>query len=338
MLETLTLLNFSHPIFLLAILLPPVILFCSYLLNLLSSSRYCDKELLSWVTLDPRETLLEKFKQGKVIVLICWLLVCVAIAGPRVIIDKRSTISTEEYTNATVFVLDLSKSMLAEDLYPNRISKAKLIIDTMIANSDKRLFSLVVFAKNAHTVIPLTYDGSVIRRVLASIQPNMLPVEGSDFTAGLNTAIVQLNQFDATNKSIVLLSDGDFYNKKINPDRDTSETIPVNVFGIGTEEGQAIPLKKGGWLSFENSPVITRINEVNLKNIAKRYNGRYHRIKNDINNETIISTMVSAQNLSTKETSNTLTIWKSIHGWFLIPALMLYIFSTIAINKKTDGS
>ncbi len=327
------LLNFSNPYFLSGIAIPAIVLTISYLRNIISTNRYCDKALLPWVIESNTESPINKLLHGKTLSIISWSLFCIALAGPRINIDERSPATKKSYDHATVIVLDVSRSMLAEDVYPNRISKAKLLINTLLSRSSQQLYSLVIYANNAHTVIPLTYDKNVIRSVLHSIQPNMLPIEGSNFESGLNLATTLLNASKIKNKSIILLSDGDFTQNEESLTLDTTSTVMISIFGIGTSEGQAIPLKKGGWLSFNNRPVISRLNEVNLKKIAKYYGGIYQTVKAELNQETIKLAALSTGTTSREPSSNTITIWKQLYSWFLIPALFLYLLATVSINN-----
>lgn len=331
--EFIKLLNFSNPYFLSGIAIPVIILGISYLRNFISLNRYCDKHLLPWAIAKDKESLPNKILHGKMLPIISWVLFCIAIAGPRINIDERSSVTQKSYDSATVIVLDVSRSMLAEDIYPNRISKAKLLIDTILATSTQRLFSLVVYANNAHTVIPLTYDNNVIRNVIKSIHPNMLPVEGSNVESGLSLATTLLKQPNIKNRSILLFSDGDFNPIKKSSASVLNEKIKINVFGIGTNEGQAIPLKNGGWLSYNNRPVISRLNKAKLKKIAADYKGEYHTIQDNLNNASIKLTALSGETSSIKNSTNTIVIWKQVYNWFLIPAIFLYLLSTVSINN-----
>lgn len=334
MFELAQLLHFSHPDFILGIIIPFAIMAISYLLNFHSSNRYCDKSLLPWVLVENKTSIADKLLLNKIIPILAWILFCTALSGPRINIDERSLEPNQKYNNATVFVLDISKSMLAEDVYPNRITKAKLAIESIISNTNRYLFGLVVFANNAHIVIPLTYDSNVIRDVLTSIQPNMLPIEGSNFNSGLNKAAEQLKLSDASNKSIILFSDGDFGENTKNPLSAEIKDIPVNVFGVGTQEGQPIPDKDGGWLTIDNKSVISSLNVTSLKKIARRHNGSYKTITSDIKQEEFNLKKYSGHTTSSATSNKTIVIWKQVYQWFLIPAIILFFLSTLRYKAK----
>ena len=115
--EFIQVLNFSHPCFLSGIAIPAIILATSYLRNFISLNRYCDKHLLPWVIEKDTGSLTNKIMHGKTLSIIAWGLFCISLAGPRINIDERSSTTEKIYDSATVIVLDVSKSMLAEDIY-----------------------------------------------------------------------------------------------------------------------------------------------------------------------------------------------------------------------------
>lgn len=326
---------FSHPYFILGLMLPIVIMIASYLFNFYTSNRYCDKALLSWVLVKNKKNITRKFLVTKVAPVLAWILLCIAISGPRINIDERSLEPGRIFNNAAVFVLDVSASMLAEDVYPNRIAKAKLAIESMLLNSNNFLFSLVIFSHNAHVVIPLTYDNNVIREVLASIQPGMLPVAGSNYTSGLKLASQQLNLSDAKNKSIILFSDGDFDEKTPYADLKDLNDIPVNVFGVGTQEGQPIPSTNGGWLSVDNKPIFSQLNIVNLTTISNKHNGTYKTLNAQLQQENFNLLKFSGHTSSKISSNKTIIVWKQIYNWFLIPAIILFLLSTLKYTKES---
>ena len=329
-------LHFSHPYYIFGVLIPVVIIGSSYIINFYSSNRYCDKALLAWVLVKRKSSVTDKLYLNKIIPVLAWTLFCIALMGPRIYSDEISLEPSKKYTNASVLVLDVSKSMLVEDVYPNRISKAKLAIEEILSNTNSILFSLVIYANNAHVVIPLTYDVSVIRNVLTSIQPNMLPVEGSNVISGINTAMDQLNRSNASNKSIILISDGDFDTTKQKNTLTKLNDIPVNVFGVGTLEGQPIPDTKGGWLTINNKAIISRLNEVSLKNIASNSNGIYKAISKNLDQADFNLSKLAGSTLGAVSNDKTIVIWKQIYSWFLVPAITLFLFSTLKNNRRNS--
>jgi len=328
MLEYILTIQLTQPFILIAALIPLVIFVGSYLLSHYSSTQYCDKNLLSWVIVKNKRTYRDNVFNGKVLPTIAWVLFCIALSGPRININELSLEETKKYNNASVIVLDLSKSMLVDDVYPDRATKAKLAIKSVLSNSENVLFSLVVFGNNAHVVIPLTHDKSVILDVLDSIKPNMLPIEGSNYQVGINKALEQLSQADVENKSVLIFTDGDF---EISKDEVNLTNIRMNVFGLGTLEGKPIPKNNGGWVSYNNKSIISKLNITNLKALAERYNGSYKTVTVDLKDNEYNIPDSSTTNLSSK----TIIIWEDIYAWFLVPAIFIFLFSTLALKETS---
>ena len=328
MLEYILTIQLTQPYIVIAALIPFVIFVGSYLLSHYSSTQYCDKNLLSWVIVKNKGAYGKSVFSGKILPTIAWILFCIALSGPRVNVNELSLEETKKYNNASVIVLDLSKSMLVDDVYPDRATKAKLAIKSVLSNSENILFSLVVFGNNAHVVIPLTHDKSVILDVLDSIKPNMLPIEGSNYQVGINKALDQLSQADVENKSVLIFTDGDF---EISQDEVNLTNIRMNFFGLGTLEGKPIPKKYGGWVSYNNKSIISKLNITNLKALAERYNGSYKTVTVDLKDNEYNIPGSSTTNLSSK----TIIIWEDIYAWFLVPAIFIFLFSTLALKETT---
>jgi len=333
------LLYFKQPYLLLIGLTPLFLILFSKFASKLSINQYCDKALQPWVISNSNKKLSQRLIDGKTIPIITWLLFCIALSGPRIIKDERSFDNNVKYNNAIVFVLDISKSMLSQDVYPDRITKAKLIIEKTLALTKKNLFSLVVYANNAHIAIPLTYDDNIILNILPSIRPNMLPVEGSQYLSGLKLADKQLTDSKIQNKLIVLVSDGDFMDEeKNNSLQIVSVDAPVTTIGVGTLDGQSIPAKDGSWLTFKNKPIKSRLVETKLKAIAEKFNGQYIRIKGDIK-QSDIKKIISSDNIAEIEhTEKTIIVWQQVYHWFLVPSLLLFYLSTLRykIIRKSE--
>jgi len=328
MLEYILTIQLTQPYIVLASFIPLVVLGGSYLLSHYSSTQYCDKTLLSWVIVNNKRAYGKSVFSGKILPTIAWILFCIALSGPRVNVNELSLEKTKKYNNASVIILDLSKSMLVDDVYPDRATKAKLVIKSILSNSENILFSLVVFGNNAHVVIPLTYDKSVILDVLDSIKPNMLPVEGSNYQAGINKALEQLSQADVDNKSVLIFTDGDF---EVSKDKVNLNNIRMHIFGLGTLAGKPIPKKNGGWVSFNNKSIISKLNITNLKTLAERYNGSYKTVTVDLKDNEYNFPGSATTNLSSK----TVIIWGNIYAWFLVPAIFIFLFSTLALKETS---
>lgn len=323
-------LEFSRPMLIIVGLLPIVLLLTATAISSFTVNNYCDKSLLSWATLDSNDSLTKKLLNGPILPILTWILFSIALAGPRINIEERSLTSTSKSNKAIIFILDLSSSMLTQDIYPDRISKAKLTIEKIATYANGYLFSLIVYSDNAHIAIPLTYDNNVILSTLDSLEPNMLPVAGSVITPSLKLAAQILKESNAEKQAIFIFSDGD---SVFNHDENIPELNNVNTVGFGTSEGQAIPNKNGGWLIFDNKAVISRLNRANLESISEQYNGQYVD-GNNINIDVIRHLLPTTKSNISHNNQHFIIIWQQVYHWFLLPGLILFLLTTVKYKLK----
>lgn len=178
--------------------------------------------------------------------------------------------------------LDVSNSMLAQDLNPNRLTRAKYALEKMIDKLEGDQLGLVIFAGEAYVQLPITSDYNAAKMFLESIGPGMVPVQGTNLAAALNKAAESFNKEQGKNKAIILITDGE------NHETDAIEAasaaassgIMINTIGIGSENGVPIPYIQNGIIKGykkdkEGNTVITKLNAEVLKQIAAKGNGVY---------------------------------------------------------------
>ena len=335
MLDIIREINFSHPHLLYFSIIPIIILLLSRIFSTNTLRQYCDRKMQAWAVTDTGSSNITFNILNVIFPIIAWVLFVIALSGPRIISDKYSLKNNTQYDQAVVFVLDISKSMLAQDIYPDRISKAKIIINRIVSQAKNTKFALSVFSYNVHTVIPLTYDKNVISSTLNALQSNMLPVEGTRPVVALNHAYSLLQDNNLKHMKIVLLTDGDIQNNT--QDVLLKTNIQHYVIGIGTAEGDSIPAKNGGWETFENKPVISRLNDTKLKQLSKNIKATYFRIKGEVDADIINKIIKNPLNSKLSKQGNTLIVWKQIYHWFLISGLVLYFISTIRFKFRLQN-
>ena len=335
MLDIIREINFSHPHLLYLSIIPIIILVLSRVFSTNTLRQYCDRKMQSWAVTNTGSSNI-KFKVLNVILpIIAWVLFVIALSGPRIISDKYSLKNNKQYDQAVVFVLDISKSMLAQDIYPDRISKAKIIINRVVSQAKNTKFALSVFSYNAHTVIPLTYDKNVISSTLNALQPNMLPVEGTRPIVALNHAYNLLTDSNLKYMRIVLLTDGDIQNNI--QDILLKTNIEHYVIGIGTPEGGPLPAKNGGWEVFDNKSVISRLNDSRIEQLSKKINATYFKVRGEVDADIINKIIKNPLSSKLSKQKNTLIVWKQIYHWFLVAGLVLYFISTIRFKFRLQN-
>ena len=182
-----------------------------------------------------------------------------------------------------VLAIDISTSMLARDFDPNRLEAAKQVATQFISGRENDNMGLVIFAGESLTGVPLTSDRSTLLNYVQSINTDML-VDGTAIGDGLATSINRIKGGKAKSKSIILMTDGTNNTGVIAPrtaaDVAASEGIRVYTIGIGSNGMAEFPVRDYfGRITYEKLPVV--IDEVTLKDIAAKTNGKYFKADND---------------------------------------------------------
>jgi Ca-activated chloride channel family protein len=185
-----------------------------------------------------------------------------------------------------IIALDVSNSMLAEDIQPDRLTRAKQAISRLVDNLDNDKIGLIVFAGDAYIQIPVTTDYISAKMFLSTISPEMVPKQGTAIGAAISLGMRSFSPGEGKSKAMIIITDGE--NHEDDPVREAEEAakagIIIHTIGIGSTEGVPIPVINNGkkdYLKDENgSTVITKLDEEILKKIALSTNGNYVRASN----------------------------------------------------------
>ena len=217
------------------------------------------------------------------------LLAIVMLARPQFGSSKES-VTTRGVE--VVVALDISNSMLADDIYPNRLEKAKRLISRIINKSDKNKVALIVFAGDAFVQLPITDDYISAKMFLESITPALIDRQGTDVAAAIDLAAKSFTPNEKVGKAIILITDGENHEGGAEEAAARASEKGINVFvlGIGTEKGGRIPVngRNEYMRDAEGYIVVTKLNEEMANNIAKAGKGTYVRVDNTNNAQTII--------------------------------------------------
>ncbi len=207
------------------------------------------------------------------------ILMILALAGPRWGSHYQEV---SQKGVDIMIVLDVSRSMLVEDVEPDRLERAKREISDFIRVVQGDRLGLVAFAGAAFTQCPLTLDYGALAMFLTALSPDMVPAPGTDLGAALQTTMSSFDSTSETDKVILLITDGeDNENRGLQAAREAAKKgIKIFVFGIGDPSGGPIPSAngKGGFKKDEEGQlVLSRLNEAGLKEIASATGGTYVR-------------------------------------------------------------
>jgi Ca-activated chloride channel family protein len=185
-----------------------------------------------------------------------------------------------------IIALDVSNSMLAEDIQPDRLTRAKQAISRLVDNLDNDKIGLIVFAGDAYIQIPVTTDYISAKMFLSSINPNMVPKQGTAIGAAIDLGIRSFSPGEGKSKAMIIITDGE--NHEDDPVKEAEEAskagIVIHTLGIGSTEGVPIPILINGKRDYlkdaNGNTVVTKLDEEILKKIALTTNGNYVRASN----------------------------------------------------------
>jgi Ca-activated chloride channel family protein len=185
-----------------------------------------------------------------------------------------------------LIALDVSNSMLSEDIQPDRLTRAKQAISRLVDNLDNDKIGLIVFAGDAYTQIPITTDYVSAKMFLSTIGPDMVPKQGTAIGAAINLGMKSFSPGEGKSKAIIIITDGE--NHEDNPVSAAEEAakagIVIHTIGIGSTEGVPVPVNVNGRKEYlkdvDGNTVISKLDEEILKKIAMSTEGSYVRASN----------------------------------------------------------
>ena len=273
-----------------------------------------------------------------VVLLLAFLGLIIALVNPK-IGTKMETVKREGID--IVFAMDVSKSMLAEDVAPNRLDKSKQIVSQIINQLGSDRIGIVAYAGSAFPVLPITSDYSVAKMFLQSMNTEMVSSQGTSLDDAIRLAITYFDEKSKTSKLLVLISDGEDHSDDAQAAAEEANKAGLKIItiSIGTEKGATIPLKRNGVVeSFQkdnnNQVVITKMNKESLEAIANATKGGYVNGNNTKNVlEYIKATLDKIQ--KTEFESTEMADFQSQFQWFLGFAFLLLFADVFLLERKT---
>ncbi|WP_117883937.1 vWA domain-containing protein [Aureibaculum luteum] len=262
----------------------------------------------------------------------------IALVNPKMG-TKLKTIKREGVD--VVFALDVSKSMLAEDVAPNRLEKAKQIISRIIDKLGSDRVGIIIYAGNAYPLLPITTDQAAAKMFLQNADPDMVSSQGTAINEALKLGKSYFDDDEQTNRYLFLISDGEDHDENVSyiADEATKEGIKIFTIGIGNADGGPIPIKRNGTLvgykkDRAGEVVITRMNDQTLKKIATDGDGEYLYGENTTKTVDYINDLLlkaDKKEFETKQFSD----FKDQFQWFIGLGILFLIFDALMFNKKT---
>lgn len=322
---------FKDPIFLFLLLAIPVLVAIYFYSNYRRKKNielYGDKELMK--ALLPRTAKIRSRITFWLLLSALALMVFV-LARPRYGTKKETIVSKGV---EVIVALDISNSMMAEDISPNRLDKAKRLISRMIAQTKGNKFSLIVFAGDAFVQLPITTDHVSANMFLNQVTPALIKRQGTNVGDAINLACKSFSDNEKIGKAIILITDGENHEGGAEEAARLAaeQGIKVYVMGIGTAKGGRIPTGKAGDFlrDREGNIVVTKLNEPMAQSIAAAGNGTYIRVDNTNSAQELIE---SELDKLTKDDvkSEVYTKFREQFGAIALLALIMLIADSAAI-------
>lgn len=263
---------------------------------------------------------------------------CIALMNPKVG-TKLETIKREGVD--VVFAIDVSKSMLAEDVAPSRLEKAQQLTAQIINKLVSDRVGIIAYAGKAVPQLPITTDYAAAKMFLQNMNTEMLSSQGTAIDEAIQLSRTYFNDAEQTNRVLVIISDGEDH-KDLSLDvakAAAKEGIRIFTIGVGSEKGGPIPLKRNGIVmrykkNRKGETVITKLNAKTLTAIAEKANGLFIQGQNTKQVTEKFSEILN--NLEKKEfEAKTFSEFKDQFQWFLGLGLFFLILDVLFLERKT---
>lgn len=273
--------RFEDPIYLYLLAVIPVLAVIRWLMIRQQKKRlrrFGDPELIKELMPDvSRFRPLVKFS----ILLLALVLLIVMLARPQF----GTKISHEKRTGIeTIIAMDISNSMLAEDVTPSRLDRSKMMVENLVDNFTNDKIGLIVFAGDAFIQLPITSDYVSAKMFLSSIDPSMMATQGTDIAAAISMASHSFTQQEGVGKAIIVITDGeDHEGGALDAAKEAKDRgHRVYVLGVGSPKGAPIPTGDGDYMKDNTGQtVMTGLNEEMCRQIAQAGGGAYIHVENN---------------------------------------------------------
>ena len=261
------------------------------------------------------------------LLLVGWLLAIIALAGP---VWLKTPQPVHEREDALVIILDLSRSMYAIDIKPNRLVRAQRKLQDLLTLRKEGVTALIAYAGDAHTVSPLTDDANTISEMIPAVTPEIMPAPGSQLAPALNLAVQLFTDAGVASGRILLLTDEirDIAESQAIA-RENRMAYPISVMSVGTAAGAPIDgsklLRDGGYLKdFQGNLVIPRVNLSAMQGFAQVAGGRYSPMTlTDEDLDYLLADEVVSSTTDFRELERDFDVWFEEGPWLVLLLLPL---------------
>ncbi|MBE6264704.1 MAG: VWA domain-containing protein [Prevotella sp.] len=326
-------LRFQDPIYLWLLLIIPVLAVVRFIVwrqRRAKLRKFGDPELLKALMPDVskyRPTV--KFWLMQAALAIVILMIARPQMGSKISNEKRNGIET-------IIAVDISNSMLAEDVVPSRLEKSKMLVENLVDKFTNDKVGLVVFAGDAFVQLPITSDYVSAKMFLQNIEPSLIASQGTDIGRAIELSARSFTQADKVGKAIILITDGEDHEGGAEEAAKAAHKKGMNVFilGIGDGKGAPIPDGNGGYLKDNaGNTVMSALNEDMCKKVAQAGSGTYIHVDNTSDAEEKLNAEITK--LQTGETNSVVySAYNEQFQAFCLILLLLLIIETCVMESK----
>ncbi len=238
-----------------------------------------------------------------------------------------------------LILLDVSNSMMAEDVKPNRLEKAKMMISNMVDNMKDDKVGLVVYAGQAFTQLPITSDYVSAKMFLETISPAMVTVQGTDIAAAIDLATRSFTNQEGVSRAIFVITDGeDNEGGAVEAAKEAAKKgMRVYVLGIGDPNGAPIPQQGSSnyMLDEEGNVVVSKLNEDMCREIAKAGNGSYIYVDNSSSAQVKLNEQINRL-AKTRMESQMYNDYDEQYQGFVLLGLMFLLLDIMLMERKNS--
>ncbi len=272
------------------------------------------------------------------IVLFAVLCLIIALANPK-IGTKIENIKRDGID--IVFAIDVSKSMLCEDIAPNRMDKSKQLVSQIMSQLSDDRIGIIAYAGSSFPVLPITSDYGSAKMLLQSMNTDMLSSVGTSIGDAIKLSSTYFDKSNKTSKLLIIISDGEDHGEGADAAAEEAKKMGLKIItiGVGTANGGPIPIKINGQISFKNdnegNRVTTKLNQEILTKIAKNTGGGYIEGKNT---RQVVDFVKSELNTIQKiaHEGTQMINFQSQFQWFLGLAFLLLLLDILLLERKTN--
>ena len=282
-------------------------------------------------------------KRKRVIKLVLWLLGFSSLILALCNLQTGSKLTEVKREGAELMIcLDVSNSMLAQDLSPDRLTNARYALERMINMLQGDRLGLIVFAGEAYVQLPITTDYAAAKMFLGSIGPGMVPLQGTNIADAITKASESFSNDEGKNRAIIIISDGENHEPEAIEAAEEARKrgIMINTIGIGSENGVPIPLIEDGVVrgyrkDREGQTVITKLNADILKQIASKGEGVYvQATQADLGLESVLDKINELDKAQIE--SKMYTDYEDQFQWFLAIALFFFFIEFLISERVSE--